>query len=124
MIPDLEDLLGKTIPDPPEADERASLAQLMSIIVTMFGPQKQPILLLFEDLHWVKDGIGLLSHLTKFIQDLPLVIVATYRDDEARGLPTSLPNMHLVTLQRLDVDTVSQLATNLLGLVWGTGARC
>jgi tetratricopeptide (TPR) repeat protein len=107
--------LGKTIQDPPEADEQASLARLMSIIVTMFRQQTQPMLLLFEDLHWVKDGISLLSHLTKFIQDLPLVVVATFRDDEAGDLANYLPNMHLMSLKRLDVDTVSQLATNILG---------
>ncbi|NJR12334.1 AAA family ATPase [bacterium] len=64
LIPDIEDLLGDAIAAPPEADEQSSQARLMSIIVSMFRQQKQPMLLLFEDLHWVKDGIGLLAHVT------------------------------------------------------------
>ncbi len=115
LIPDIEELLGQTVPEPPEVDEQSAQARLMAIIDSMFRQPKQPMLLLFEDIQWAKDGIGLLSYLAKLLHELPLIIVATFRDEESPDLASRLPNMQLLSLKRLDFDTISQLATSILG---------
>jgi predicted ATPase len=43
--------------------------------------QKQPQLLILEDLHWADEStLALVSHLANFARPLPILIIGTYRD--------------------------------------------
>lgn len=76
---------------------------------------QKPILLLLEDLHWTTESLRPLQMLLPFINKLPLMIVATYRDDERPTLPQLLPNSRLITLKRFSTEAVSELTNAILG---------
>ncbi len=79
----------------------------------------RPVLLILEDLHWAAAGtLALLEYLAQRISDKPVMILATYREEEAqldhplRGLRHRLQNkgllMHL-SLGRLSKQAVDSL---------------
>lgn len=69
---------------------------------------RQPALILLDDLHWADDSsLALLVHLAQRLSDLPMLVLATYRDTEidvTRGLARTLENLlrgHRATPVRL-----------------------
>jgi predicted ATPase len=55
------------------------LAEILLNLATL-----QPMLLVFEDLHWADDDtLALLRLLTRRLQDRPILLLLTFRDDEA-----------------------------------------
>jgi DNA-binding CsgD family transcriptional regulator/tetratricopeptide (TPR) repeat protein len=69
----------------------------------------RPLVLVCEDIHWADTGsVDLLDHLTRNIEDRPVLLVATYRPDE---LEARLPlRKVLVELRRHPAVTVVDLA--------------
>ncbi len=115
LVPDLDTLLGREIPDsrvnPLQAQER-----LLVLIEKIFTCQEQAILLMLEDLHWAgSESIAALDRLTALAPNLRLLIVATYRDDESRDLPAQVPGSQVLKLQRLEEDSIVELTTAMLG---------
>ena len=57
----------------------------------------QPLLLILEDLHWADDStMLLLQHIAPRLQEIPVLIVGTYRDTEldvARSLAKALEDL-------------------------------
>ncbi len=49
------------------------------------------------------------------LQDLPLLIVGNYRDDEAPALPKTLPAAHPLKLDRLEPEQIQKLSESMLG---------
>jgi tetratricopeptide (TPR) repeat protein len=49
------------------------------------------------------------------VSDLPLLIVATYRDDERPHLSQTLPGMRLMKLERLTPTNIADLSISMLG---------
>src|SRR5262249_40740512 len=82
---------------------------------SVFRKQEQPIVLILEDLHWADEDLLLLKRLMRYIQTLPLMIVASYRNDERPDLPTQLPGMRLISLQRLEHESIAELSESMLG---------
>jgi serine/threonine protein kinase/tetratricopeptide (TPR) repeat protein len=113
--PDITTLLNRPIPDSPELDYKIAGTGLVSAIEAIFRQQRQPILLLLEDLHWSKDNLDILSRLTQIVTELPLLIVGTFRDDECPELPALLPRMQVLKLARLDEAGIAELSEAMLG---------
>ncbi|HEX2623266.1 MAG TPA: serine/threonine-protein kinase, partial [Phototrophicaceae bacterium] len=57
--------------------------RLTETICDLFQRQTQPMLLLLEDLQWTTESLDVLKALLPMVQDLPLLIVGSYRPDEA-----------------------------------------
>jgi tetratricopeptide (TPR) repeat protein len=115
ILPDLEVLLGRMIPQMPPTDPRSTRGRLVSIIERMFQRLQTPMLLLLEDLQWADEDLDVLQSLLKFAGDLPLLIVASYRSDEAPDLPQRLPEANLLPLQRLNAAEISELSISMMG---------
>lgn len=113
--PDIATLLERPVPESPDADYKIAGTRLASAIEMIFRQQKQPILLLLEDLHWSKDNLDILRRLTQIVTELPLLIVGTFRDDESPELPTLLPNMQVLKLSRLNESGIAELSEAMLG---------
>jgi class 3 adenylate cyclase/tetratricopeptide (TPR) repeat protein len=85
----------------------------------------QPLLLVWEDLHWADDStMLLLQHIAQRLSDMPVLIVGTYRDvelDVARPLARALEELtrqrlaHDVTLKRLPEAGVEAMLRALSG---------
>ena len=87
LFPELDNgLLDITVlpeHDPQQKKRRlfATLAQFF-----MYQPNKQPVLLIVEDLHWADDSsLEFLLYLSRRSTNLPMLMIFTYRDDEVHA---------------------------------------
>lgn len=115
IIPDLPDLIERDIPDLPSMDGRVLIRRLCEVITDVFTRQVHPTLLILEDLQWAGDCLEPLRTLHLQVGSIPLLIVGTYRDDEAAELPNHLPNATLLKLRRLDDEAIAALSQSMLG---------
>lgn len=127
-MPLLGDLLGIPIPDNPTTAEfnpkqrQESLFRFIIEILRTWS-RSQPLLVIFENAHWVDDtSRGLIEALAKSISDVPIMIMAASRSLAEVGTQSGvlypardLSNYHLVELGELDSDGIDRLIENLLG---------
>jgi class 3 adenylate cyclase/tetratricopeptide (TPR) repeat protein len=108
---------------PPE-QERRYLFNGMQEFMERAG-RAQPLFLVLEDLHWAEDStMLLLQHIAQRLQEMPVLIVGTYRDvelDVARPLARGLRELtrqrlaHRLALRRLPQDAVEAMLRALSG---------
>jgi serine/threonine protein kinase len=117
IVPDLAILLEKSIDPAPELVGIDARELLLLTIQNLFRRQQQPILILLEDLHWAVESLLPLQRLLHTLtqEALPLMIVGSFRNDEAPHLPAELKTMHPLLLTRFDRQTVTDLTVALLG---------
>lgn len=115
IVPDISDLLNRPVPDVPALDGKASQQRLVLTITEVFRRQTQPIVVLLEDLQWSIESLEPLKQIIQFIDTLPVLIVATFRDDERQDLPDILPDMKWIKLNRLSKSAIAQLSESMLG---------
>ncbi len=115
IVPDLGDLLGRAVSNAPELEARARQQRLMLTIADLFRRQSTPVLLLLEDLQWAVESLEPLKQLNLIKDQLPLLIVCSYRDDERPTLPDELPGMQKLKLERLDTASIAELSASMLG---------
>jgi tRNA A-37 threonylcarbamoyl transferase component Bud32 len=112
VMPDLADLVDEALP----LDECPSQRQLQQVIQRLLTRIEQPMVLILEDLHWVgSESLSLLNFITQLTMSIPLLIVGSFRDDEAPALPAALPQMTILKLQRLTEDNIAHLTQAILG---------
>ncbi|MFZ4813257.1 MAG: serine/threonine-protein kinase PknK [Phototrophicaceae bacterium] len=116
LVPDLERLLKRPIPDAPEIAPAASQERLFTTIGQVFRRQSQPMLILVEDLHWAGESLLILKEIGQFIQDLPVMIVGTYRNDELPRLAEMIPTAQNINLNRLSTTEIESLSAFMLGI--------
>jgi class 3 adenylate cyclase/tetratricopeptide (TPR) repeat protein len=122
--------LRRAFPEiPPAVELPAELAR--RYVWNSFGEfmgraaQRQPLLLVLEDLHWAGESTLLLTeYLAPLLPDMPVLVLGTYRDDEvdlqhllARVIG-QLGRRHLVeqvSLRRLSFDGVRAMLQALAG---------
>lgn len=116
IIPDIADLVGYTVDDPLETNDDAR-RRLMQVIeqVLVRSAQKQPLVLILEDLQWATESLSLLQTVIQLITDTPMMILATYRDDERPDLPDDFPAMQTISLARLTDNEIARLTTSMIG---------
>lgn len=115
IVPDLSDVLNRRIPPTSSLSSAAEQQRLLWTVQAMFKRQADPVLLILEDLHWGQGGIDLLKRLIDLTQDRPLMIVASYRNDERPDLAEELPAMRHLALERLTDDEIVELSEAILG---------
>jgi serine/threonine protein kinase len=116
LLPDLPNLLGRSLPSAPRLDSQAAQGRLLATVETLLRTLNSPSVLILEDAQWAaSETIALLQRLQPQLPHLPLLIVVSYRDDEAPDLPRSLPAGQLLPVRRLDQGAVAELARAMLG---------
>jgi predicted ATPase len=115
LVPDIDQLLGRSIPASVPLEGTAYQQRLFGTIISLFQRQTTPILLLLEDIQWSPESLDILQLLTGIVHDQPLLIVASYSRDENPDLPARLPNMKLMTLKRLSSGGIAELSVSMLG---------
>lgn len=117
LVPDIAALLGCEVDDPPELDPQATQDRLHTTLEQAFRRQKHLMVVLLEDIHWARsESLALLRRLTRDLDKVPLLIVASFRDDESPTLPQALPEMRLLKLERLDEASIAALSVSMLGV--------
>ena len=122
--------LRRAFPDiPPPIELPAELARryVWNSFSEFMGraAQRQPLLLVLEDLHWAGESTVLLTeYLAPLLPDMPVLVLGTYRDDEvdlnhplARviGQLSRRRLMEQVSLHRLSFDGVRAMLRALAG---------
>lgn len=116
VVPDLAELLGRPVTPAPELDAPSTHARLRDVVERILRRHEQPIVLLLEDLQWSRsDSLKLLQGISPLVGSIPLLILATYRDDERPGLPEELPGMDPIALARLSHAAIAELAVAMIG---------
>ncbi len=118
LVPDISALLGREVADAPELEPQAAQTRLLSVISDLIRQTaaRQPLLILLEDLQWVEaNSLGLLGRLNRLAAESALLLVATYRQDEAPDLAARLPDMQVLTLPRLTEESIARLSASMLG---------
>ena len=112
---------------PSGADPETARARLFELLLTLLETlaEKQPVVLIIEDLHWADRATGdLLSFVARNLRDAAVLLVVTFRsdglhgDDLLRRLLAGLERMDGVTrleLERLSRDQVAAQIEGILG---------
>ncbi len=119
FVPDIEALLDRVIPAVPELTGAAVAQRLTLTLIDLFQRQTRPILLILEDLQWADDSLPLVAALTRIAAETRLMIVGTYRDDDAPDLPDRLTLANPMKLERLTPDGIAALSQAMLGAAGG-----
>ena len=111
-------------PQLPPEQERRYLFNGMREFIARSG-RAQPLLLILDDLHWADDATMLLvQHVAQELHEMPVLVLATYRDvelDVARPLSNALEQLvrqrlaHDMSIKRLPEDVVAAMLRSLSG---------
>jgi tRNA A-37 threonylcarbamoyl transferase component Bud32/tetratricopeptide (TPR) repeat protein len=116
VVPRLGALLEREIAPPPELAAQATRLRLLSVLREVVERSREPVLVILEDLHAADpESLELLAQVSGGLGALPLLVVATYRDDEAPALTARLRAMRPVRLRRFDRGGVERLCESMLG---------
>lgn len=115
IVPDIGELLNRTIPARPVLDERGAQRRLVNTIISVFQQVSHPILVILEDLQWVEESLTVLTALVNVAPQLRLMMVGSYRSDERPDLPEMFPSAQSVMLTRLSEGEITHLAGMMLG---------
>jgi ABC-type oligopeptide transport system substrate-binding subunit len=116
LVPDIAELTGFDVPDPPPLDPQATQARLLQVVGEAFGRQERPAVVILEDLQWARsESLAMLNRLTQGVSNLPVLTIGNYRDDERPHLPDELPGMHVLKLARLSEQSIAELSASMLG---------
>ncbi len=116
ILPKLDMQLERDIRPPPPLDVSGARHRLLRVLGDVVARSRDPVLLLFEDLQWADpESLALLAQVTAGAGGRPVLIVASYRDDEAPGLRAALPGMRVLRLERLDRQSIGRLCESMVG---------
>lgn len=116
LVPDMESLLERPVPDAHELEPEAMRERLLHTLETVFERQGEPMIIMLEDLHWARDeSLEVLNRLSRIVKGLPVWIIGSYRDDERPELASLLPEMQVMPLQRLSDSGIAELSAAMLG---------
>jgi DNA-binding NarL/FixJ family response regulator len=119
LLPELHRSRPQT-PETSEIDERRLFAALARVMARKMA--QQPLLLVFEDLHWCDDAsLAFLRYLTSRLPSSNLALVMTFREEEVtdplRELVADLIRQRAAVelkLSRLNADEVGLMMTDIL----------
>lgn len=114
IVPDLAALLGRPV-QPPDALTGTAEIQRLELAIADVFQAAAPLLLILEDLHWATDGLEPLRILGRVVEQLPILVVGSYRTDEAPALADSFPGAEHLSLNRLDARQIALLSQTMLG---------
>jgi tetratricopeptide (TPR) repeat protein len=116
LVPNLPMLPANENVEPLTIDPQKVQQQILTLLENTLNQFRQPIVIVLEDLHWAgSESLAVLSHLNKLTRNLPLLILASYRDEETPELPSHLPAMKVMRLTRLTEDSIAELSAAMLG---------
>lgn len=116
QVPDIETLLGRPIADADTLEPQAAQQRFLVAVENLVSRLDEPVVLVLEDLHWAGSASStLLAQLHQVVSHLPILLVATYREEEKPGLKDELPEAVHLRLDRLDNAAIGDLAESMLG---------
>ncbi len=118
VVPDISTLINRSFSPAPVVEGKAGISRLALTLAEAFARYCRdigPLVLLLEDLQWAQQGLEPLKNLIRLAPQLPLLIAATYRDDEAPNLPEQLAGVNVLKLGRFSDDSIIKISESMLG---------
>jgi serine/threonine protein kinase/tetratricopeptide (TPR) repeat protein len=116
VIPELESFLGRPVTAAPPAAPQVARARIFGVIEALMRRQTQPLLVILEDLQWAgSESVELLGLVAKLADGLPILFVATNRDDERPEIGAALSGLNSIKLGRLTAGSIERLSESMLG---------
>jgi len=115
LVPDVGTLLGVQVDPPPDLEPQAAQDRLLLTVEEVFRRHDAPTLIILEDLQWAEESLTILSRLARSLEQWPLIIIGTYRDDESSALPSLFPAARAIRLKRLSDSEIADLSASILG---------
>jgi predicted ATPase len=114
IIPDIARRLDMELPDDAGSFDDNQLYFTISQIVTRVD---HPTLILLEDLQWANESLEPLKLLIPLLRDLPILVIGSYRSEEAPDLSAQLYDINIIKLEKLAYEDTAALTTSMLGSV-------
>jgi serine/threonine protein kinase/Tfp pilus assembly protein PilF len=115
IVPDIERLLGRSIQDPPSLPDEVAQERLSLTVSHLLRRHEEPLLILIEDLHRVQESFLPLKRFINMIDETSVMIVASYRPEEAPGIIDSMSNIQTIHLDPLSREEIQELSYSMLG---------
>lgn len=116
VVPDIATLLDRAVPEPPILDPQNAQLRFLWTVEQLLLAQKEPLLLLLEDLHWAEAAsLAVLQRVTRSVVHHPLLIIGSYRHDERPTLIQEVPGAKSLALHRLSSGELTLLSISMLG---------
>lgn len=116
FVPDVHKLVDFDVPDAPTLDPQTLQDRLITVMESLLKRQKDRLIIILEDVHWARsDSLTVLNRLSREVANMPVLLIASYRDDERPDIPALLPHMQLMTLERLEAHNIAELSESMLG---------
>ncbi|MGB1287027.1 MAG: hypothetical protein ACPG7F_10875, partial [Aggregatilineales bacterium] len=115
IVPNLEHILNKQVRAVPMITGQSGIQALNSAIIGIFAHIRQPIVLLVDDLHHMTDDVLRLRRISQMLPGIPMLMIGSYRSDDAPYFYGKFPEMKTITLERFTRDELTQLSSAILG---------
>lgn len=116
VLPNVDELLSREVIPSPELDVQTTRFRVLRVLREVLQRSAEPVLVLLEDLQWADaESLALLRHVAEELPTLSILIIASFRDDEAPGLKAQLPMMQILRLLRLTRPAIEGLCRSMLG---------
>lgn len=114
VVDNIERLTERAIPDAATIDPIGIRERFASTVIAILRRLERPLLILLEDIHWMdQESLTLLKRIAEEIDTLPVIIMASYRDDEV--LDFNIPQAQKIRLKRLTPRETAALGAAMLG---------
>jgi tetratricopeptide (TPR) repeat protein len=116
VVPEIGALLGRTVEDPPGIDLDAAQMRLLVALEQLLRRQPEPVLVILEDLQWAgSESLKIFDWLAQVVDQFPVVLIGSFRDDEAPHLRETFQGVATITLGRLDGQSTAALVESMVG---------
>ncbi len=115
FVRDIASILGRPVEDPAELPSGEGLRRLALTIGDILRRSGEPLLIILEDLHWATQSQELIRQVCNQLGDMRVMLIGSYRNDEAPDLPKNLDNLNTLTLGRLSSSDVMTLSEKMIG---------
>ena len=115
VISDIETLIEQKVGAMPMLIGKSASQRLLATILNVITRIEHPVVLLLDDLHHASDEVTLLRRISQTLNRLPLLMVGTYRNDDAPYFYGKLPEMTPITIGRFNARELRVLSQSILG---------
>lgn len=114
LVPEIDRIVGYAVEQPSEPFSMVAF-RVQALILELLKRLERPTLLILEDLQWMGFEGGLIREITALAPTLPLLVVGSYRTDEAPYLYGNLHRSEQILLERFTRAELAALSRSMLG---------